>query len=483
MNIITPDFLPALPEIFLLSAICIILLIDVYMDESHRAVTYRLSQLSLLVTAALTWYGYDGGTRITFDGSFIADPMADVLKMFVYLTVFGVFVYSKDYLRERGLFKGEFYVIGLLGVLGMMVMISAHSLLTVYLGLELLSLSLYSMIALHRDDGRASEAAMKYFVLGALASGMLLYGMSMLYGVAGSLDIATIASAVAQPPEDMKLVLSFGLVFIVVGVAFKLGAVPFHMWVPDIYEGAPTVMTMYVGSAPKIAAFAMTMRLLAEATGSLSVEWSDMFFVLAVLSLIIGNVVAIAQTSLKRMLAYSTISHIGFIAMGILVANNEGYAAAMFYTLTYAVTAMGGFAILVILSRNGVECESLDDIKGLNQRSPWLALMMLLLIFSMAGVPPMVGFYAKLAILQAVIQADMIGLAITAVVFSIVGAFYYLRIIKLMYFDDAAEDAPELKPAFDTNLAISSNGLAILALGLYPSALMALCVTAIAGSL
>jgi NADH-quinone oxidoreductase subunit N len=362
-------------------------------------------------------------------------------------------------------------------MLGMMVMVSAHSFLTIYLGLELLSLSLYALVAFSRDDARATEAAMKYFVLGALASGMLLYGISMVYGLTGSLDIAVVANAIAgEGIQDIVLI--FALTFIILGLAFKLGAVPFHMWLPDVYQGAPTAVTLYLGSAPKIAAFAMSMRMLAEALGGLQTDWSGMLTILAVLSLALGNIVAIAQTNLKRMLAYSTISHVGFLLLGLLAGTGEGYSAAMFYTLTYAIMALGGFGMIVLLSRAGFEAEEINDFKGLNERNPWFAGMMLLLMFSMAGVPPTVGFYAKLVVLQAVINVDMVWLALVAVFFSIIGVFYYLRLIKVMYFDPPEDNTP-LVAATDFQVTLSINSLAVLVLGVFPGGLMALCASAI----
>jgi NADH-quinone oxidoreductase subunit N len=353
-------------------------------------------------------------------------------------------------------------------------MVSAHSFLTVYLGLELLSLSLYAMVAFRRDSLTASEAAMKYFILGALASGMLLYGMSMIYGATGTLDIAKLSAPIASRGTD-DIVLTFGLVFIVVGLAFKLGAVPFHMWIPDVYQGAPTSVTMYIGSAPKIAGFALVMRVLAEGLGDLHGSWQDMLVILTVLSLAVGNIIAIAQTNLKRMLAYSTISHVGFLLLGILSGTKAGYSASLFYVITYAATAIGGFAMVILLSRRGFEAENLDDLKGLNERSPWLAFMMLLLMFSMAGVPPTVGFYAKLIVLKSVIDIQMVWLAIVAVVFSVIGAFYYLRVVKLMYFDTPAEGAGAIRIGADTNIAFSMNALAVLVLGILPGGLLALC--------
>jgi len=350
--------------------------------------------------------------------------------------------------------------------------------LTIYLGLELLSLSLYAMVAFDRDSPLASEAAMKYFVLGALASGMLLYGMSMLYGATGSLDLAEIAAALSEPGEN-SMILIFGLCFIVVGLAFKFGAVPFHMWVPDVYDGAPTAVTLFIGSAPKIAAFAMAMRLLVESMGSLAVDWQAMLVIMSVLSLALGNLIAIAQTNIKRMLAYSTISHVGFLLLGLLAGTAEGYSAAMFYAITYALMAIGGFGMIILISRAGYEANQLDDFKGLNDRSPWFAFMMLILMLSMAGVPPTVGFYAKLSVLQAVIHVDMVWLALVAVFFSIIGAFYYIRLIKLMYFDKPETEAP-LVVRTDMQVAISLNGLLVLGLGLFPGALLALCASVLA---
>lgn len=477
-NFEIPNFLPAVPEIFLLSMACIILIADLYISDKNRNLTYLLSLLSLALTAILTISLNSGQTVYTFNGSFVSDNMADVLKLFVYLVTAVVFVYSKPYLQARNLFKSEFFVLGLFGVLGMMVLISAHNLLTIYLGLELLSLSMYAMVALHRDSGTASEAAMKYFVMGALASGILLYGMSLLYGVTGSLDISELGKAVGSLEDGKNLVLGLGLVMVIVGMAFKLGAVPFHMWVPDVYHGAPTAVTLYIGAAPKIAAFAMVMRLLVEGLGDLHSQWQDILVIMAILSMAIGNVIAIAQTNIKRMLAYSTISHVGFLLLGILSGNDAGYSAAMFYAIVYALMSMGGFGMVLLLSRAGFESDELNDFKGLNDRSPWFAFMMLILMFSMAGVPPTLGFYAKLSVLQAVVNADMTWLAVVAVMFSIIGVFYYLRIIKLMYFDKP-ETTAAIETSAEMKTVISVNGLAILLLGIMPGQLMALCTIAL----
>lgn len=472
-----PNFMPALPEIFLLAMACIILIADLYVSDDRRVITYVLSLLALAVTAVLTLSQYSTETVYTFDGSFVSDPMSAILKLFVYLVSAVVFVYSRPYLQARNLFRGEFFVLGLFGVLGMMILISAHNLLTIYLGLELLSLCMYAMVALNRDSGTASEAAMKYFVMGALASGILLYGMSLLYGITGSLDIGVVRDGVTFVKQGQAVVLGLGLVMVIVGMAFKLGAVPFHMWVPDVYHGAPTAVTLYIGAAPKIAAFAMVMRLLVDGLGSLHAQWQDILLIMAILSMGVGNIIAIAQSNIKRMLAYSTISHVGFLLLGILSGTESGYSAAMFYAIVYALMSMGGFGMIMLLSRAGFESDELNDFKGLNQRSPWFALMMLILMFSMAGVPPTLGFYAKLSVLQAVVDVQLAWLAVVAVIFSIIGAFYYLRIIKLMYFDKPEVETRAIESSAEMKLLISANGLAILLLGIMPGPLLALCAS------
>ncbi len=468
----------ALPEIFLLGMTCLVLLVDVFLRDAQRNVSYVLAQLGLLGTFALLLSGRTDTPVYAFNNMFVQDGMADLLKLFVIVIVSVVFVYSRDYLKDRGLFKGEFYLLGLFATLGMMLMISAASLLMLYLGLELLSLCLYAMVALHRDNGNASEAAMKYFVLGALASGMLLYGMSILYGLSGGLMISDVANAVTHAGKiDIGVV--FALVFVLVALMFKLGAVPFHMWVPDVYQGSPTAVTVFLGTAPKLAAFAIIMRLLVEGLGGLHADWQQMLIIIAVLSMAIGNIVAIAQGNIKRMLAYSTISHVGFILLGIIAGNATGYSSAMFYTISYAMMSLGGFGIIMLLARAGFEADQINDFKGLNQRSPWFAFMMLILMLSMAGVPPTLGFWAKLAVLKAVVHVDLVWLAVVAVFFSIIGLFYYLRIIKLMYFDEP-EDDHALQCSTDMRYVLSGNGLIILALGVYPAGLMALCISAFA---
>ncbi len=477
MNFEMPNFALALPEIFVLCMACIVLLVDPFLGERNRFVTYLIAQATLVGAMVLTLGLSTGETQHTFEGGFVRDTMGDVLKAFIYLATFMVFLYSRDYMRARQLFSGEYFVLGLFGVLGMMVMVSAHSLLTLYLGLELLSLCLYAMVALQRDSIAATEAAMKYFVLGSLASGMLLYGMSMLYGVTGSLDIGEISAYIAQNLGH-NLVLAFALVFVVVGLAFKLGAVPFHMWIPDVYHGAPTNVTIYIGTAPKIAAFAMVMRLLVDGLGGLHAEWQGMLVMLAILSMAVGNVIAIAQNNLKRMLAYSTIAHVGFLLLGVLAGTENGYASAMFYIIIYALMGLGGFGMIMLLSRAGFEADRIEDFKGLNERSPWFAFIMMILMISMAGIPVSAGFWAKLAVLQAVVRADMVWLAIVAVIFSVIGAFYYLRVVKVMYFDKPEDTAP-IESAFDMRIVLSANGLAVLALGVFPGALSMLCIEAI----
>jgi NADH-quinone oxidoreductase subunit N len=476
MNFEVPNMMLAMPEMFILTMACIILVFDLFVSDNNRILTYGLAQLTLIGAFFLTLSDYSTTAQLTFNGSFIRDPMADLLKLCIYLAALVVFLYAKDYLRQNNIFKGEFYVLGLFGVLGMMIMVSAHSLLTIYLGLELLSLSLYAMVALKRDSMMASESAMKYFILGAIASGMLLYGMSMIYGVTGTLDLAIVSQQITQVQDEILLV--FGLVFLMVGVAFKLGAVPFHMWVPDVYHGAPTAVTLYISSAPKIAAFAMLMRLLVDGLYGLHEQWQGILIILAIMSMGIGNIVAIAQTNIKRMFAYSAISHIGFLLLGVLTGTESGFAASMFYVLAYVLMSLGGFGMVILLSRDGFEAENLSDFKGLNERSPWYAFMMLILIFSMAGVPPFLGFWAKLSVLQEVVASDMVWLAVVAVIFSIIGAFYYLRIIKIMYFDKA-EDSSPLMCSVDMRAMITTNSILVLVIGLFPGDLMALCLSAI----
>ena len=471
------SLIPVMPEIVLLCAASIVLVLDLFLKDHQRILSYSFAQLGLLATLLAVGLTGNSDTQIVFDGSYIRDPMSDLLKVSLLIISIGMFVYAKEFLKRRDLFKGEFLTLGMFAILGMMIMVSSASFLTLYLGLELLALCMYALVAFDQESNDGPEAAMKYFVLGALASGILLYGISMIYGATGALDFATVNQAISAGGLD-QIVLVFGLVFLVIGIAFKFGAVPFHMWVPDVYHGAPTAVTMFVGSVPKIAAFALAMRILVDGLGALHTDWQGMLTILAVLSMAIGNVIAIAQSNIKRMLAYSTISHVGFIFLGILAGTNEGYTAAMFYTIVYAIMALGAFGMIAIMSNKGFEADQLDDLKGLNQRNPWFAGMMMLLMFSMAGVPPTVGFFAKLFVLDAVISINMVWLAIVAVAFSVIGAFYYIRVVKIMYFDKPEDEAPFVAGT-DTKIIFSINGLTVLALGLFPTALMSVCTTAI----
>ena len=480
MNIQT-DVIAALPEIFVLSMAMFILLIDLFIKPANRIVVFMLAQATLLGAAYITMTTHVASVTYSFSAMFVDDPMADVLKLMIYLSTSLMLIYTRTYITLRGMFRGEFYALVLFAVAGMMIMVSGQHFLTLYMGLELLSLCLYALVAMDRDNARAAEAAMKYFVLGALASGMLLYGMSMLYGATGSLNISEVASSLLNGVQN-RPVLVLGLVFIVAGLAFKLGAVPFQMWVPDVYEGSPTAVTLFIGSVTKLAAFALVIRLLVQGLFVLAIDWQGMLIIMAVLSIVIGNITAIAQTSLKRMLAYSTISHVGFLLYGIMRASINGFASAMFYIVSYVLMTLAGFGIILLLSRKGFEADKLDDLKGLNQRSPWYAFLMLITMFSMAGVPPTLGFYAKFAVLQAALQAGMVWLVVFAVLMAVIGAFYYLRIVKLMYFDEP-KDKAAIKSTPEMRWALSLNALALLALGLMPQALMNLCAYAITLSL
>ena len=456
----------ALPEITLLAGVSLLLLIDLFLCDKQRGISFGLALLVLLVTAGVTLSGLTLAPASALNGMYVADPVSSISKIILCLMVALVLLYSRAYLLERGLFKGEFFTLLLFALLGMQVMVSASHFLTLYIGLELLSLSVYALIAFNRDSYASTEAAMKYFVLGALASGLLLYGISMVYGATGSLYLPAVAEAIAGPHHNSVL-LAFGLVFITGGIAFKLGAVPFHMWVPDVYQGAPLPMTMFVSSAPKLAAFVFIFRILGQALPGLVAEWQGMLIILAVLSMGLGNITAIAQTNLKRLLAYSTISHMGFLLLGLVAGSETGYAAAFFYAVVYGLMSLAGFGLLIVLSRNGLEVENLDQLKGLSRRQPWMAFLMLLIMFSMAGIPPLVGFFAKLAVLNAVIEIGLTWVAVVAVLFSLIGAFYYLRIVKLMYFDEPDELVLPT-PTLGTSVLFSLNTLALLALGLVP---------------
>ena len=481
MENIRYDLITALPELIIIGMAMFILLADLFLKPANRIAIYVLAQLSLLGAAYFTFSTHVPSVTYAFTGAFVDDAMSDVLKLMIYLGTSLIFVYSRQYIQQRDMFRGEFYALVLFAVVGMMIMVSGQNLLTLYVGLELLSLSLYALVALDRDNANATEAAMKYFVLGALASGMLLYGMSMIYGMTGSLNIAEINTALMA---DAKIhsVLILGLVFIVSGLAFKLGAVPFQMWVPDVYEGSPTAVTMLISSVPKLAAFAFVIRLLVQALPTLAVDWQQMLMIMAVLSIVIGNITAIAQTNLKRMLAYSTISHIGFLLYGLMSATINGFIFAMFYAVSYVVMTLAGFGIILLLSRKGFEADKLDDLKGLNQRSPWHAFLMLIVMFSMAGVPPTLGFYAKFSVLQAALAAGYLWLVVFAVLMAVIGAFYYLRVIKLMYFDDPLDHHP-IEAPMDMRIVLSFNALALLVVGIMPERLIEICIYTITSSL
>jgi NADH-quinone oxidoreductase subunit N len=488
-NFITPDLYPAMPEIFLLVMACVILLVDAFLGRAQRWITAALTLITLAGCALITYQTMDGQVVLTFSNMFVDDLLADFLKLLVYLAVIVVVIYSRDYLAARQLDKGEYYLLVLFATLGMMVMISAAHFLTIYLGLELLSLSLYALVAIDRDSSRATEAAMKYFVLGALASGLLLYGMSMVYGATGTLEIGGVAQALHLGVAN-KTVLVFGLVFIVSGIAFKLGAVPFHMWVPDVYQGAPTPVTLLIASAPKLAAFAMALRMLVYGLFELAEHWQSMLMILAMLSIALGNLAAIAQTNLKRMLAYSAISHMGFMLLGLMsgVVGPDrhfalnAYSSAMYYVVAYVIMSLGSFGMILLLSRAGYDAEHLEDFKGLNQRSPWFAAVMMALMFSMAGVPFFIGFFAKFSVLLAAVDAGHIAVAVFAVMFSLIGAFYYLRIVKLMYFD-APVDASPIVASPDMRFLLSLNGAAVALFGIFPDSVMSLCTYALLRSL
>ncbi|MGP1718622.1 MAG: NADH-quinone oxidoreductase subunit NuoN [Methylophilus sp.] len=466
------DLLALLPELVLLGMAMFILLLDLFILPQNRSIIYGLSQFTLFAAAFFTFKTHTPAVGFAFSHMFIDDTLSDVIKMMMYLGTSLIFIYSRKYLQDRNLYRGEFYAMVLFGLLGMMIMVSGHNLLTIYIGLELLSLCLYSLVAFDRDNPRASEAAMKYFVLGALASGMLLYGMSMIYGMTGSLDVSDIANSIMQ--QNKSPILIMGLVFLVSGIAFKFGAVPFQMWVPDVYQGSPTPMTLLIGSVPKLAAFAMTVRLLVQGLHPLAQDWQDMLMLMAILSIVIGNFSAIVQTNLKRMLAYSTISHVGFILFGMMSANANGFASSFFYISTYVLTSIAGFGIILLLSRQGFEAEEIDDLKGLNQRHPWFAFLMLIIMFSMAGIPPTIGFYAKFTVLQAAWQAGFTWQVVLAVLMAVIGAFYYLNIVRKMYFDAPLDNTPLTAPV-DMRFVLSVHSLALLGLGLFPEILLSVC--------
>ena len=522
MNFVVPDFYPATAEIFVAVMALVVMLSATFARRVASDLAYGLTQLTLLFAAALTVLvspnllaavaaviaevpllgtplaegimalaqGYAANEVVaTFNGMFIGDMLGGLLKVFALLSVGIALLYGRGYMADRKIDRPEYYLLSLLMSLGMMVMISANHLLSLYMGLEMMSLSLYGMVAFDRDSARSTEAAMKYFALGALASGLLLYGISMIYGATGTLELSAIAQSIYQQAAN-KTVLVFGLVFILAGLAFKLGVVPFHMWVPDVYQGAPTAVTLMISTAPKLAAFAMVMRVLVYGLFELADQWQSMLMFLSVLSIILGNLAAIAQTNIKRMLAYSGISHMGFVLLGMLAGVVDGdrnfalnaYSSAMFYAVSYVIMSLASFGMVILLSRAGFEAETIDDFKGLNKRSSWFAAVMMMVMFSMAGIPFFIGFFAKLSVLQAVVAAGYVWLAVLAVVMSVIGAYYYLRVVKVMYFDEPQDPAPISAPG-ELRVLLSANGVAIAMLGLLPQGLMSLCAYALLASL
>lgn len=474
-----PNLMPIIPEIFVLVMALITLLVSLFLQKM-RNLSYYLAQLTLVVAAWITaslFIGVDLTHALSaFHGSFVLDHMASALKLFVYVSIFFVFIYSREYNIERKIRSNEFYVLGLLSVLGMMILISSHSFLTLFLGVELLSLPTYAMVAMRRDELRCIEAAMKYFVIGALASGILLYGLSMVFGVTKSIDIPKIAEIIVNTPISQHLVLVFGLIFIIGGLAFKLGAAPFHMWVPDVYDGAPTSVTLFISTAPKIAGFAMLIRLLVDGLPALHIQWQELLIVISILSMGIGNFAAIVQNNVKRLLAYSSVAHMGYMLLGVLCATPRGYSAAMFYMITYAIMTLASFGIVTLMSKGNFEAEHMSDFAGLYHRSPWLAFMMMLTMFSLAGVPPLVGFIAKVGVLEALIQVHLVWLAVVAILFAIVGAYYYIRVIKVIYFEDSGrpENVEPITYPMDVMIAITINCLAVLVIGVFPGWLFSL---------
>ena len=480
MNWTDLNLMPAMPEIVLLSALGIVLLVDLWTSDKNRYITHVLSLLALVAAAAAQWLVWVPQSVSTFSGMYIADGMSQLSKMVMYAATFALFVYAKPYNQVRDMFRGEFYTLTLFALSGMSVMVSAGHFLTAYIGLELLSLSLYAMIALRRDSADAAEAALKYFVLGALASGLLLYGISMVYGATGSLEFASVL-ANAYDGQANTWLLKLGLVFIVVAVAFKLGAVPFHMWVPDVYQGAPTSVAAFVGTVPKIAAVVFAFRILVTGLGTTVNDWTPMLAILAVASLLVGNLAAIMQSNIKRMLAYSTVSHMGFILLAFM-AGAIGFTAGLYYAIAYVVMGLVGFGVLMLLSNEAFECEEIRDLAGLNQRHAWYAFLMLLAMFSMAGIPPLMGFYAKFAVIKALLSQGFVWISVFAVVMSLIGAFYYLRVVKVMYFDKATHEQGTGSNTV-AKVVLSVNALLLLVWGVMPQSVMEWCLRALENTL
>jgi NADH-quinone oxidoreductase subunit N len=469
----------ALPEMVILATAALALLADLFLGHRCKSVSFTIACFGLVIATGFSALSIGSYPATTFNGLFISDDMAHLMKSFIYLTVLLSFVYSRQYIDERNMPSGDYYVLGLFSTLGMMILVSAHSLLTIFLGLELMSLPLYAMTAIRRTDGNATEAAMKYFVMGSIASAMLLYGISLIYGATGKLDLLEVAHAIGLNWQEQNGLLAFALVFILAGVAFKLAAVPFHMWAPDVYQGAPSSVTLFISAAPKIAALGMAFRLLTLGLIDLSAQWQQILLVITLLSTGLGNLFAVVQTSLKRLFAYSAISHIGYALFGILAASSAGYSAALYYILVYSITSAAAFGLIVLLSNHGMEIDSIEDLKGLNKRNPWLAFLMLIIMFSMAGVPPTVGFFTKLLVLKALVDVQMTWVAVVGLLFTVIGAYYYLRIVKLMYFDKPDHAEPFVINKANT-LVLSLNCFMLLYLGIFPGALIVSCINAFA---
>lgn len=472
----------ALPEIIILVTACVALLADLFMRQHFPSITFLCSTIGLALATIVSFLFLGSYKTIILGGLFVSDDIAQLMKIFIYITVFLSFFYSKHYLIERQMPVGDYYVLGLFSTLGMMVLVSAHSLLTLYLGLELFSLPVYAMTAIRRTNYDATEAALKYFVMGAIASGMFLYGLSLIYGATGKLNLMDIANVIATNwAQQQSPLLSFALVFIIAGLGFKLASIPFHMWAPDVYQGAPTSVTLFISAAPKVAAVGMAMRILILGLGlyDLALQWQQLLLVMALLSMGIGNLLAIVQNNLKRLLAYSAISHIGYALFGLLSLSAEGYSAALYYVLIYSLMTAGAFGLILVMSNKGIEIENVDDLKGLNKRNPWLAFMMLIVMFSMAGIPPTVGFFVKLLVLKALVDVNLTWVAVLGLCFAVIGAYYYLRIVKVMYFDEAKEST-SIQLSTPVNMILSLNCLSLLIMGIFPSALITACMNAFA---
>ncbi|KTD04550.1 NADH-quinone oxidoreductase subunit NuoN [Fluoribacter gormanii] len=467
----------AIPEMIVLATACIALLADLFLRHRYKSISYFISCVGLVLAAVVSFLYIGMYKVITLNGLFISDDVANLMKFFIYISVLLSFIYSKNYIDERQMPSGDYYILGLFSTLGMMLLVSAHSLLTIFLGLELLSLPLYAMTAIRRTDSDASEAAMKYFVMGSIASAMLLYGISLIYGATGKLDLLEVANVIAANWQQQSTLLAFAMVFILCGVAFKLAAVPFHMWAPDVYQGAPTSVTLFISAAPKVAALGMAFRLLTIGLVDISAQWQQILLVITLLSTGLGNLFAVVQNSIKRLLAYSAISHIGYALFGILAATASGYSAALYYILVYAITSAAAFGLIVLMSNHGMEIDSVDDLKGLNKRNPWLAFLMLIIMFSLAGVPPTVGFFTKLLVLKALVDAQMTWVAVVGLFFTVIGAYYYLRIVKLMYFDKPAHADPVYMNKGNV-FVLSLNCLSLIYLGIFPGALIVACMNA-----